>query len=129
MGGIGAAMGHATPELAHDVLAAGEHRDRIAVADRLGEGAKIRLDAVELLHAAAGDAKAGLHLIDEQQHAVPVAQLARGAHILGLGGDAEAVAHDRLDQQAGDSPGMPLHHVFQLIGIVRLHEMRKAAGC
>jgi hypothetical protein len=36
-------------------------------------------------------------------HAVLVAQLARRAQILRLGGDAQAVAHDGLDQQAGDA--------------------------
>ena len=103
--GIGAAVRDPLADLAHDVLAAREHRDRIAVGERLGEGAQVGLHAVELLHAAARDAKAGLDLIDDQHHAVAVAQLARRAHVVRLGGDAQAIAHDRLDQQAGDRVG------------------------
>ena len=43
-----------------------------------------------------------------------------------FGGDAEAVAHDRLDQHAGDAVCVAPEHVFELIGIVGLHEVRKA---
>ena len=116
------------PELAHDVLAAGEHGDRVAVGDRLGEGAQVGAHAVELLHAAARDAEAGLDLVDDQHDAVAVAQLAGGAQVGRIGGDAEAVAHDRLDQQAGDRVAVALEDVLELVGIVRLHEMREVAG-
>src|SRR4029453_8611798 len=49
MAGERAAMHHAVTEPAHDLLAAGEHADRVAVAHRLGERAQIRLDAHQLL--------------------------------------------------------------------------------
>ena len=66
-------MGDPASDLAHDLLAPGEHRDRIAVGDRLGEGAQVGVHAVKLLHAAAGDPKTGLDLVDEQHDAVLVA--------------------------------------------------------
>ena len=120
-------MRDALADLAHDLLAAREHRDRVAVADRLGERAQIGLDAVQLLYAAARDAKAGLDLVDQQDHAVFVAQLARRAQVLRFRRDAEAVAHDGLDQQAGDARGVALEHILELIRVVRLDEMRQAA--
>ncbi len=56
-----------------------------------------------------------------------VAQRPRRPQIFRLGGNAEAITHDGLDQQAGDSMRETLEHIFQLIRIVGLDEVRKAA--
>ncbi len=123
--GIGAAVSDAAAELAHDFFTAGEHRDGIAVGDCLGKSAQVRIDAVEFLNATARDAKAGLDLVDQEHDTVLVAQLARGAQVFGLGRNPEAVAHDRLDKQAGDRVPVALQHILELIGVVRLHEVRE----
>jgi hypothetical protein len=122
---VGAAMRHALTDLAHDFFASGEHRQRVAVRERLGECAKVGVHAVEFLHAAARHAEPGFYLIDDQQHAVTVAQFARGAKIFGVCGDAEAIAHDGLDQQAGDGVPFAPQHIFQPVRVVGLHEVRE----
>src|SRR6202022_4997764 len=62
---VRASVGHTAPDLAHDVLAPGEHGNRVAIPQRLREGAQVRLDAVQLLDAAAGHAETGLDLVDQ----------------------------------------------------------------
>ena len=124
---VGAAVRNAVADLAHDVLAARQHGDRIAVGHGLGEGAQIGLDAVEFLHAAARHPEPGFHLVDEQHHAVLVAQRPRRAQIFRLRGDPQAIAHDGLDQQAGDPVRVALEYILELIRIVGLHEVREAA--
>jgi hypothetical protein len=66
---------------------AAAHRDRVPVAHRLGEGADVGLDAEQFLHAAACDAKAGLHLVDDQENPVLVAKRARIPQELARCGD------------------------------------------
>ena len=83
--------------------------------------------SVEFLHAAARHAEPGLHLIDQQHGAVLVAQAARRTQVLRFGRDTEAVAHDGLDQHAGNAACRALEHVLELVGIVGLHEVSKAA--
>src|SRR3984957_16033124 len=120
-------VGDAAAELAHDLFTPGEHRDGIAVGDRLGKSAQVRVDAVELLNAAARNAKTGLDLIDQQYHAVLVAQLARGAQVFGFGRNAETISHDGLNQKTGDRAALALEDVLELVGVVGLHEVREAA--
>ncbi len=45
--GVGAAVRHAAPDLAHDFLPPGKHGNGDTVAHGLGEGAQIGVDAVE----------------------------------------------------------------------------------
>ena len=54
-------------ELLHDVAPSAECADRHAAADDLAERGEIRAHAVERLRAAQGDAKAGHHLVEDQQ--------------------------------------------------------------
>ena len=105
----------------------GKHRDRVAVAHRLGEGAEVGLHAEQLLHAAARHAEAGLHLIDDHEDAVTVAQLARRVQILASGGDGAAIAHDRLDEERGDLVAVRLEHAFEPFGVVHRHGMQQGA--
>jgi hypothetical protein len=101
--GIGAALRHAARlDQTHDLLAAREGGDRVAVAHGLREGAEVRLDPVELLHATACHPEAGLHLVEDQHHAVLVAQRAGRLQVVHLRGDAAGVAQDRLDQHGAD---------------------------
>ena len=58
---------------AHDVGPAAERADRQAAADHLAEAGEVGADAEQLLGAAAGDAEAGDHLVEDQQRADAVA--------------------------------------------------------
>ena len=136
MGRVGAAMrGTAIAEGAHDLFAAGHRGDRIAIGHRLGEGGDVGLDAMEGLNAALGDAEAGLHLVDDQQHAIFVAELARELDEFGRRRDGAAIAHHRLDQHGADRVAVLLEDILEPVGIVHrvdideiLQRLRDAAG-
>jgi hypothetical protein len=107
--------------------AAGAHRDRVAVAHRLGEGAQVRLHAKQLLHAALPDAETGLDFVDDQQDAVLVAQCARIAQKLVGRRDRAAVAHDRLDHEGGDVIAVGLEYGLEALGVVHRHRVHQGA--
>ena len=119
MARVGASLGNALGvDRAHDLLAAGEGRDRIAVPHRLGEGGEIAAHTHQLLCAAAGHAEAGLDLVHDHHDAVSVAQLARGLEVLDRGRDAAAVALDRLDQEGGELASVPLEYLLEVLDLV-----------
>ena len=60
------------------------------------------MHAETLLRAAGGDAKAGHHLIEDQQGAVLVTQLAQRGMEIGIGSDEPDVAEERLDDDGRD---------------------------
>ena len=69
----------------------------------LAEAEQVRLDAVVLERPhLAGQADAGLHLVEDQQHVVLVAELADGAEELGTEVVVAALALDRLHDERGD---------------------------
>ena len=121
LGRIGAAMGDAAAVVAHQILAPADAGDGIAVGHRLGHGADVGLDAIELLGAALGDAEAGLHLVHDHQHVIFGAELAHRLDELGLGGNAAAIAEDRLDQHRGDGVAVLLQHILEAVGVVVGH--------
>ena len=61
----------------HDVAAPAVRADRHAAADDLAERGEVGRDAVERLRAAERDAEAGHDLVEDQQRAVPRAELAQ----------------------------------------------------
>ena len=80
--------------------------ERKSAAERLGERHDVGGDAGALVgEQLAGAADAGLHLVEDQQQAVLVAELAQRAQELGRHDAHAAFAHDRLDQdRAGRRP-------------------------
>ena len=60
-------------DLLHDVAPAAVGADGQAAADDLAERGEVGRDAVELLRAAAREAEAGHHLVEDEQRAVPLA--------------------------------------------------------
>ena len=96
-------------ELAEEPLvhALGGQRGRerqVAAGDALGEAEEVGRDAFVL----AGEhppraAEAGGHLVEDQQHAVAVAELADLAQVaLGMDQDAGGALHERLHDHGGD---------------------------
>ena len=76
--------------------------DREAAAERLGERHDVGRDAGALIgEQLAGAADAGLHLVEDQQQAVLVAELAQRPQELRRHHAHAALAHDRLDQDRG----------------------------
>src|SRR6266404_1858939 len=128
MRGVGSAMGHSLADLAHDVLAPGQYRDWIAVRHGLGEGTQVGIDAIQLLHTATCNPEPGLHLVDDQHDPMLVAQETGRTQVFGIGRNAEAVAHDGLDEQARYPPGAALEDIFELVRIIRLYEVSEAPG-
>src|ERR1700730_14638530 len=120
-------MSHAPADLAHDLFTSGEDGNRITVGNSLRKRAQVGVDPVQLLHSPASNPKAGFDLVNDQHDSMLVAQRARSTQVLRVSGNPEAVAHNGLYQQTRDLVSAACHNVFQLFGIVRLHEMRKAA--
>ena len=123
---IGAAMrGAVIAEGAHHILAPGDGGNRVAIGHSLGKGRDIGDDTQQRLDAAARHAKAGFHLVDDQQHAVFIAELAGKPHIFGRGQNAAAIALDRLDQHGGHCVAIAAEHIFEPLHVVHGHQMRK----
>src|SRR3546814_8016826 len=64
-------------DLLHQFAAAAVGAHRHAAADDLAEGRQVGRDAIARLRAAERDAEAGHHLVEDQQRAVPRAQVAQ----------------------------------------------------
>src|SRR5690606_33593560 len=88
--------------LFHDLALATEGTHRHAAADDLAEGGQVRGDTEMRLGTAQGDAKAGHHLIEDQHHAILVADLAQTFEEPRHRRNTVHVAGHRLDDDAGD---------------------------
>ena len=95
----------------HDLRAAEHARERQSAGDRLRNDHEVRLDAVVLdgEHPARA-AEARLHLVDDQQDAVLVAEAADARHELGRSNDEAAFALHRLDDDRRHMLGSDLGH-------------------
>ncbi len=89
-------------ETFQEVAPADDGRERMAVADRLAEGGEVRRDADDRLVAAERMAKAGDDLVEDQEHAPPLAERLQSLRIAGLERDAADIVHQGLDQHGGD---------------------------
>ncbi len=86
----------------HRLARAAERRRRQAAADDLAHHGQVGFDPVELLGAAAGDAEAGDHLVEDQQRPGLAGRLAEELEeALGRRDDAH-VGRDRLGQERRD---------------------------
>ena len=86
----------------HDVRAPAKRAHRQAAADDFAEATQVRRDAEPLLRAALGQAEAGHHLVENQQRAVGLGDLAEEFQIARLRQIQPGVARHRLDDDAGD---------------------------
>ena len=85
-------------EALHQLGPAAERRRRQPAADDLAEDRQVGRDAVALLRAAAGDAEAGDHLVEDEQRAARVAERPQRLEEAGRRRDDAHVAGDRLDE-------------------------------
>ncbi len=86
----------------HQVARAGVGGERQAAADHLAEGGQVGGHAEQRLRASPADPEAGHHLVEDQQRAVAVAEIAQPGEETGDGRDQVHVAGDRLDDHGGD---------------------------
>ena len=123
-----ALVGGAPADHLHHVGPAAEGRRGRAAADRLGEAREVGLHAVALDRAAGRDRRARLHLVEDQQRAVPVQQLEQAREVSGLGLRDADVHHHRLDDQARDRRRRCSSSSFDEHGeVVERHRVRVAA--
>ena len=95
-------MGAARP-LGHDGLLRDHHADGQSRAEALGQRHDVGRDAPVLAREhLAGTPDAGLHLVEDQQDAVPVAQRPQAGEEPVRRHEVAALALDRLDQDRGD---------------------------
>ena len=108
----------------HDLVTAGDRRNRHAAGEGLRGGHDIRggarLGPVFGGEVLAGTAVAALDFVSDEQDAVLVADLAHGLDPLDRGGDEAAFALERLDEQTGDFIGRNalVEHLLQAVHIV-----------
>jgi len=114
--------------MAHDLALAGHRADRHPASERFAQHAQVRDDTQVLLRAAGGQAKGGQHFVEEQYHAVPVAQLAAPLQQTGLGQDATLVIVDRFQHQRGHSIPVPGKRGFQCRFVVERDDDDVAAS-
>ena len=92
-----------------------EGADRESAAERLGERHDVGLDAGTLIgEQLAGAAHAALHLVEDQQQAVLVAQRAQAAQEMVLRHAHATLALDRLDQDRGGLRADRLLHRLEI---------------
>ena len=95
-------------DLLHDLSPAAVRADRQAAADDLAEAGDVRLDAVQLLRAAASDTEARDHFIEDQQRSVLARERAQSFQkAFGRRNDAH-VSRDRLHDDGCDAIGVLL---------------------
>ncbi len=105
MPGVGQAAGvGAVREVVGDARSDGDAAERhVAGVDALGEGQQVRDDAlVRGDEPAAGPPEAGHHLVEDEDDAVPVAQLPHTGEVAGRGQHDAGGAGDRLEQDGRD---------------------------
>ncbi len=116
---VGAAVGHAAvPDDPHHLLLPADRGDGEAIAHRLGVGDQVGLYVEVLLRPAVGDAETGLHLIEDEDDAISVAQLPDLLQPAGLGQDASGVAHQRLHEDRRQFVPAGLHRLLQPLQVV-----------
>mmetsp|Transcript_1349 Transcript_1349/g.3817 ORF Transcript_1349/g.3817 Transcript_1349/m.3817 type:complete len:483 (+) Transcript_1349:151-1599(+) len=118
-------------DLLHDLLLAGVRTDGEAATDDLAEGGEVRLDAPVLLRATVRDAESGHHLVEHEDGAIGVAELAQAGEELLVRNDEARVADDALEDHARDLALVCLEErLHRLEVVVRRNErrLRRALG-
>ena len=101
--------------MAHDLLAAGNRRQRHAAADDLAERAQVGGHAISFLRAAIGQPEPGHHLVKDQHNAMLVRL---GAKRLEEAWRWRDQPLQRLDDDAGDVVAMLVDQGFRKIRII-----------
>ena len=115
---VGPAEGDAVHQLLHDLPAAGHRAEGQAAPDGFPEGTKIGCDSVKLLGAAQGDPEARDDLVEDEEGAMPGADLLNAAQVGLPRQQTAAVAQDRLHDDGGDPVAMlPEEAVHQVHSI------------
>ncbi len=105
-------------ELLHELAAASVGADRQPAADDLAVGGEVGLDAVEGGGAIGAQAEPGDDLVQDQQRAVPAAQLAQQAHeLLALDQQARVGWHALDDHRCDLGPAF-VHQRAQCLGVI-----------
>ena len=86
--------------------------------NHLAQGGEVWPNGVELLCTAVADAEARHYLVKDQQTSLALGQGANRLEVAGLGRNATHVAHDRLDDDAGNLALEVCKSLFQRGNIV-----------
>ena len=79
-----------------------ERGERQTAADALGQGDEVGRDAEPLRRAGGAGGEAGLHLVEDEERAVGVAQGAHAGEVARVGDDDADVLEHRLHEHARD---------------------------
>jgi hypothetical protein len=93
-------------DFAHDVAATAERTDRHSTADDLAQDRQIGSNTEQRLGPAPGETETRHDFIEDQQRAMGVAMSAKRFEKTWLRRNQSHVAHNRLDDDAGDSRAM-----------------------
>ena len=115
-------LGGAPADRLHHRGLPAERADRGPAAERLGEAGQVRLHSEPFDRAAFGDGRSGLHLVEDEHHAVAGAQLADGFEVAGLRQDQAHVHHHRLHDECPDLLASFRQHVLQGRSVVERHD-------
>ena len=112
----------------HHVGRAAEGADRKPAADDLPEHRQVGADAEPLLRAAARDPEAGDHLVEDEQRARRVAELAQRLEEARRGRDDAHVPGDRLDDHAREALAVALERPGGGVDVVVRRDDRVRSG-
>ena len=117
---VGAAVQHRTIGLeGHELLLAAEgRRARRTATDRLGDAGDVRGHAIELLGAAQRHPEAGDDLVEDEHHAVLVADAAQALEEARHRRDDAGVAQDRLGEHTGELVAVTLDQHLDGVDVV-----------
>ena len=107
-------------EALHHLGAAAERGERQAAADDLAEHGQVGQHAEPLLRAAARDAEAGDHLVEDEQRAARVAEQPQRLEEARRRRDAAHVPGDRLDEDRREALAVPLDRRGDAVDVVVL---------
>ncbi len=123
--------GVAKPSELHDLALAREHRDRVAVADRLTPCREVGVDAVAMVRAAQVEADRADHLVEDQNGALALGQRAQALEVALV----RLVVLHRLEDHRGDLSRVLREELAECVEVVvgerdrrRVRLVRDAAG-
>ena len=123
---VGPAVGdHPRSDLAHDLFPAAHGGQGKAVGQGLGVADQVRPELEVLLGASLGDPETGLDLVQDQEDPVFVAEPAQVLQVPWFGHDRGGIAHDRLDDDAGDVPPVLPHLALHELLVVEGHHVHE----
>ena len=109
----------------HDLLGATDCTARHAPAERLGQRHDVGGDSEQLGGSTPTDDEATLHLIEREEHAMLLRQLAHALEIAGLRRDDARVHHHRFDDHPGDLATILVEHSLEGGEVVVRHDAQQ----